>query len=145
MNKICNGGFLLSSCLWFIKCAMSVCLVAQSCPTLRNPMDYSLPGSSVHADSSGKNTEVGCHALLQGIVPTQRSNPHLPHCWRILYCLCRQRNPKFTIKLCKVYYEKKFRRNNEHLHCFFPIHGVKSIRKKYEAKNHKAFDGIVLS
>ena len=29
-------------------------------------MDRSLPGSSVHGDSPGKNTGVGCHALLQG-------------------------------------------------------------------------------
>ena len=28
---------------------------------------------------SGKNTRVGCHFLLQGIFPTQRSNPHLLH------------------------------------------------------------------
>ena len=28
-------------------------------------------------DSPGKNTEVGCHALLQGIFPTQGSNPSL--------------------------------------------------------------------
>ena len=28
-------------------------------------------------DSPGKNTGVGCHALLQGIFPTQGSNPHL--------------------------------------------------------------------
>ena len=27
---------------------LCVCLVAQSCPTLRDPMDCSLPGSSVH-------------------------------------------------------------------------------------------------
>ena len=32
-------------------------------------MDYSPPGSSVHGDSPGKNTGVGCHALLQGIFP----------------------------------------------------------------------------
>ena len=31
-------------------------------------------------DSSGKNTGVGCHFLLQGIFPTQGSNPGLPHC-----------------------------------------------------------------
>ena len=43
-------------------------------PTLCNPMDCSLPGSSVNGDSPGKNTEVGCHALLQGIFPIQRSN-----------------------------------------------------------------------
>ena len=58
-----------------------LCLVAQSCPTLCNPMNYSLAGSSVHGiGSAGKNTGVGCHALLQGIFPTQGSNPGLPHC-----------------------------------------------------------------
>ena len=41
-------------------------LVAHSCPTLCDPMDYSPPGSSVYGNSPGKNTEVGCHAL-QGI------------------------------------------------------------------------------
>ena len=51
-----------------------MCLIAQSCPTLCDPMDCDLPGSSVHGDSPGKNTGVGCHALLQGIFPTQGSN-----------------------------------------------------------------------
>ena len=46
--------------------AAVLCLVAQSCQTLCNPMDYSPPCSSVHGDSLGKNTGVGCHALLQG-------------------------------------------------------------------------------
>ena len=64
-----------------------MCLVSQSCPTLCDPMDCSLPGSSVHTDSPGKNTRVDCHALFQGIFPTQRSNPGLPRCRRILYCL----------------------------------------------------------
>ena len=50
-----------------------MCLVAQSCPTLCDPMDCNPPGFSVHGDSLGKNTEVGCHALLQGIFPTQVS------------------------------------------------------------------------
>jgi len=40
-------------------------------------MDCSLPGSSVHRDSPGKNPGVGCHALLQGIFLTQGSNPSL--------------------------------------------------------------------
>ena len=48
----------------------------QSCPTLCNPMDCSLPGSPLSMDSPGKNTEVACHALLQGIFPNQRLNPH---------------------------------------------------------------------
>ena len=36
-------------------------------------------------DSPGKNTRVSCHALLQGIFPTQGSNPcllHFPH-WQV--------------------------------------------------------------
>ena len=58
----------------------SVCVpvkLLQSCWTLCNPMDYSLPGSSVHRDSPVKNTGVDCHALLQGIFPTQGLNLHL--------------------------------------------------------------------
>ena len=39
--------------------------VAQSCPTLRNPMDCSLPGSSVHGIFPSKSTGFGCHCLLQ--------------------------------------------------------------------------------
>ena len=46
----------------------------QSCPTLCNLMDCSLPGFYVHGDSPGKNTGVGCHFLLQRIFPTQGSN-----------------------------------------------------------------------
>ena len=44
--------------------------------TFGNPMDYSPPGSSP-GNFPGKNTGVGCHALLQGIFATQESNPHL--------------------------------------------------------------------
>ena len=41
-----------------------LCLGAQSCATLCDPMDCSPPGSSVHGNSPGKNTGVGGHALL---------------------------------------------------------------------------------
>ena len=43
-----------------------LCLVAQSSPALYDPRDCSPPGSSVHGDSPGKNTGVGCHTFLQG-------------------------------------------------------------------------------
>ena len=49
----------------------------QLCPTLCDPMDCSLSGSSVHGDSPGRNTGVGCRAILQGIFLTQGLNPHL--------------------------------------------------------------------
>ena len=54
--------------------------VAQSCPTLCDPMDCSLPGSTVHRIFPGKSTGVGCHFLLQEIFQTQGLNPGLPHC-----------------------------------------------------------------
>ena len=63
-----------------------------SCSVVSNsldPMDCSLPGSSVHGDSPGKNTGVDCHALLQGIFLNQGSNSCLLcllHCREILYC-----------------------------------------------------------
>ena len=56
-----------------------VCSVTESCPTPCDPVDCSPPGSSVQGDSPGKNTGVGCHALLQGLLPTQGSNPRLLH------------------------------------------------------------------
>ena len=89
---------LLSRCwenvLIKIQVFVCVCLVAQSCLPLWDPVDYSPPGSSVHGDSPGKNTGVGCHALLQGIFPTQGSNPSLLHCRQILYHLSHQESPK---------------------------------------------------
>ena len=68
-----------------------LCLVTQSCLTLCDPMDYSPPGSSVN--SPGENTGVGCHALLQGIFPTQGSNPGLWDCRQIHYQLSQQEVP----------------------------------------------------
>ena len=78
----------------FNEASAVLCLVALSCLTLRNPMDCSPPSSSVHGDSSGKNTGVGCQALLQGIFPTEGSNPGLPHCRLILYQPSHQGSPQ---------------------------------------------------
>ena len=36
----------------------------QSCPTVCDPMDCSLPGFSVHGIFPGKSIGVGCHCLL---------------------------------------------------------------------------------
>ena len=68
-------------------------LASQLCQTLCNPMDCSPTGSSVHGDSPGQNTGVGCHALLQGIFSTQGMNTGLLHCRQILYHLRQQGNP----------------------------------------------------
>ena len=86
--------------------------------TLSNPMDCSLPGSSIHRifkatalewsaiafsalwpwglynpwNSLGQNTGVYSLSLLQGIFPTQGWNPGLPHCRWILYQLSHKGN-----------------------------------------------------
>ena len=56
-------------CVCVCMCASHLVLYA-----LCDPMDCSPAGSSVHGDSPGKNTGVGCHFLLQGIFLTQGSN-----------------------------------------------------------------------
>ena len=63
-----------------------LCLVAQACLPLCDPMDCSPSGSSVHGDSPGKNTGVSCHALFQGIFLIQGSNPSLLHLlhWQVV-------------------------------------------------------------
>ena len=55
--------------------------VTQSLPTLQ-PHGLYIPWSS-----PGQDTEVGSPSLLQGIFPTQGSNPGLPLCRQILYQL----------------------------------------------------------
>ena len=44
-------------------------------------------------NSPGQNTGVGSLSLLQGIFPTQGSNPGFPHCRQILYQLSYQGSP----------------------------------------------------
>ena len=58
--------------------------VAQSCPTLFDPMDY-----TVH----GQNTGVSSLSFSRGIFPTQGSNPDLQHCRQILYQLSHKGSP----------------------------------------------------
>ena len=70
----------------------NACLVAQSCPTLCDPMDYSPSGSSINRILQA-NTGVGGHFLLQGIFLTQGWNLGLLHCRQILYCLYHQESP----------------------------------------------------
>ena len=56
---------------------LAVCVHAellQLCPALCNPMDCSPPGSSAYGIIPCKNTAVGSHALLQGILLIQRSH-----------------------------------------------------------------------
>ena len=66
---------MIPTCMRYLKVK-----VAQSCLTLCNPMDYTVPGIL-------QNTGVGSLFLLQEIFPTQGLNSCLPHCRWILYQL----------------------------------------------------------
>ena len=65
----------LLQCLNRFLITQPACVLAQllqSWPTLCDPVDCSPSGASVHGDSPGKYTRVGCHALLQGTFPIRR-------------------------------------------------------------------------
>ena len=103
------------------KCAV-LCLVAQSCLTHCSPMDCSPPGSSVHGDSLGKSTEVGCPSLLQWIFPTQGSNLGLPHCRGIVYQLSQQGSniyPSIKIILNHFIYKRYPSNRYTKFYCLF--------------------------
>ena len=97
------------------------CVVANSGLTLCDPRDCSLPGSSVHGISSGKNTGVGCHFFLQGIFQTQRLNPHLLLGRQILYHWATWETPILE------------KHNQKHTMCFIII----VFRKPLESSNIK--------
>ena len=77
--------YILLPIFFFQSCkseSVSCLVLSNSC----DPMNYSLPGSSVHGILQARILEWGCHFLFQGIFPTQGLNPDLLHCRQILYC-----------------------------------------------------------
>ena len=62
---------------WSLEVVMVVVKLTNCVQLFCNPMDCSLPWIICPRDFPGKNTEVGCHFLLQRVFPTQGSNLHL--------------------------------------------------------------------
>ena len=60
-----------------------------------------------------KNTGVGCHALLQGIFPTQGFTPGLPHCRRILYHLSHQESTRILEWVAYPFSRASFQLRNQ--------------------------------
>ena len=64
---------------------------------LWDPMDCSLPDSSVHGILQARILEWVACSLLHGIFPTQGVNPGLPHCrWIFFFTVWATRDPKNT-------------------------------------------------
>ena len=81
-----------------------VCLVAQSCPTLCNPMDCSRQAPLSMGILQARMLEWVAMPSFQGIFPTQGSNPGLLHYRLIFYCLSHQGSP---LTLTKAYKSKQ--------------------------------------
>ena len=84
---LCTLTTLFQILTWSITSLKVKVNVAQSCLTLCDPMDSP-------RNSPGLNTEVGSLSFLQGIFPTQGSNPGLPHCRGILCQLSHKGSPR---------------------------------------------------
>ena len=94
--------------------------VAQSCPTLCDPMDCS------PWNSPGQNTGVGGLSLLKGIFPTQGFNPGLLHCRQILYYLSHKGNPRIV-----EWVAYKAVSEHELVHCNVEQHTCRKLLKDW--------------
>ena len=71
--------------------------VAQLCPTLCDPMDCSLPGSSVHGILQARILEWVAISFSRGSSQPRESNPGLPHRRQMLYPLSHQGSSKYLL------------------------------------------------
>ena len=113
-----------------------LCIAAQSCLTLYDPMVCSPPGSSGHGDSPGKNTGVGCHVLLWGIFLTQGLNPGILHCGQILYHLSHQGSPRILEWVASLFSRgSSWPRNRTRVSCivggFFTIWATREAHENH--------------
>ena len=83
----------MSHCTDKERFSKTIMKVSQLCPTLCDPVDYTFHGIL----QTRIREWVGSLSLLQGIFPTQGSNPDLPHCRWILYQLSHQGSPKIRV------------------------------------------------
>ena len=84
--------------------------IAQSCPTLCNPMDCSLPGSSVHGVFQARELEWGAISFSRGSSWPRDRTWIYPHCRQMLYHLSHQGSPiakcnkatSLSLRVCSV-------------------------------------------
>ena len=87
--KVCLKVFVLKCVLFLYTRNVKWVKITQSCPTLFDPHELYSTWTS-----PGQNIGMGSLSLLQGIFPTQGSNPDLLHCRQILYQLSHKGSPR---------------------------------------------------
>ena len=105
-------------------------LVTKSCTTLLWPPCTVLIRLLCPRNSPDKNTGVSCHFLLQGIFPTQGSNPRLPH--------CRQTLTKRRLKTGRALRDQS-QGENFNAHCLLPPFPLPSL-SLWKIKINKQID-----
>ena len=93
---------LSTTVLYFYCWDLIVSEVAQPCPTLCDPMDCSLPGSSTHGIFQARMLEWVGISFSRGIFPTQGLNPCLLHYRQTLYHLSHQGSPTQILYLLLI-------------------------------------------
>ena len=81
--------------------------VSQPCPTLCDPMNY-----TVH-EFSRPDPGVGSLSLIQGIFPTQGSNPGLLYCRQILYQLIHKGSPRILEWVAYPFFRRSSQSRNQ--------------------------------
>ena len=116
------------------------CLVAQSCPTLWDPMDCSLPGSCPWRFSRQEYWSGLPCSLLQGIFLTQGLNPRLLlflYCRRILYLWAIRQAPLLCIYIYICTCSPISVYEILYLACFFHDKMLSFVLKKKRKKERK--------
>ena len=126
--------------------------VTQPCPTVCNPMDYTVPSpgdlpnpgiesrsptlwaNSLPVEPPGKpkNTGVGSLFLRQQIFLTQELNPGLPYCRWILYQLSHQGSPRILERGAYPFSSGSFptqESNWDLLHCRWILYQLSCIKR----------------
>ena len=96
--------------------------------------------ASLSMGSSRQDTGVGCHFLLQGIFPTQESNPDLLHCRQILYLLSYEGSPwyqnRFQRTGCRARRGGSRSRLPKCLGLFIAFSGLQHLSERWVNEHH---------
>ena len=126
-QKIYSVGSSIKQQAWMLQ-KYPCGLVTKSCPSLVT--SWTVACLLCPWDFPDENTGVGCHALFQGIFPTQESNQGLLHCRQILYQLGYEGSPQNIHATC----EKK--KNRSQGNCY----GSKETEESWHTKCNEQSD-----